>query len=304
MNNQKNLDGVSVIMPIYNRANSCLKSIKSVLDQSYDLLELIIVDDFSDDFELLRKNLNKLNDPRIRVIRCGVKSNGAKARNVGVSSARFSVVAFLDSDDFWVPDKLAEQMSFYRRGCVLACLSNVVVEGKSKITIVGPPSNIVSENIVQPVLEPIHFLFGNLTHNITFQTSTLLLDKELFVLSGGFDETLGRHQDYQLIMSLKKSGAKFFYVNKVLSNYYKSCDVFDVKSEWSLDKSIVFLNKYSKFLDPILLSNFIVTQLFSPSLKSGKIVNLFQFCLKKNISIYSVIFKYLVFVCNRIRYGR
>jgi glycosyltransferase involved in cell wall biosynthesis len=100
---------VSVIVPTYNRAQSIGNAIQSVLDQSYTDLELIVVDDGSKDDTAER--IAAFTDPRLRYIR---QPNGgvSAARNRGVAEARGELVAFLDSDDIWKPEKLAADVTF------------------------------------------------------------------------------------------------------------------------------------------------------------------------------------------------
>ena len=98
---------VSVIIPIYNRAHTIDRAILSVLNQIYKSFEIIVVDDCSTDNT--REVIEKFGDKRIRYIR--KKSNkGAAARNTGIKAVRGEYIAFLDSDDKWLPNKLDEQI--------------------------------------------------------------------------------------------------------------------------------------------------------------------------------------------------
>jgi glycosyltransferase involved in cell wall biosynthesis len=97
---------VSVIIPTYNRANLISKAIDSVLAQTFTDYEIIVVDDGSnDDTQVV---LTKYQD-KLRVIAQENKGEG-EARNTGIRSAKGDYLAFLDSDDLWFPNKLAEQM--------------------------------------------------------------------------------------------------------------------------------------------------------------------------------------------------
>jgi glycosyltransferase involved in cell wall biosynthesis len=104
---------VSVIIPTYNRAHLVHHAIGSVLDQSYRDLELIIVDDAStDDTERV---VDGFSDPRIRHIRHSQNRGAPAARNAGITVARGSTIAFLDSDDEWLPEKLVRQLGVFGR---------------------------------------------------------------------------------------------------------------------------------------------------------------------------------------------
>ena len=101
---------VSVIMPSYNTAQYIGESIRSVLEQTYTNLELIIVDDCSTDNteEIVRG----FDDPRIRFFKNEKNSGAAISRNYALSEAKGKWIAFLDSDDLWTPDKLEKQIRF------------------------------------------------------------------------------------------------------------------------------------------------------------------------------------------------
>lgn len=99
---------VSVILPAYNRAEILRAACESVLSQSYRDLELIVVDDAS--HEDLQAVITALNDDRVHYIRRSANGGAAQARNTGLAAARGRFIAFQDSDDLWLPGKLARQM--------------------------------------------------------------------------------------------------------------------------------------------------------------------------------------------------
>ena len=103
---------VSVIIPAYNREKFILQSVESVLAQTWPCFELIVVDDGSIDrtAELVDR-LRQKSDPG-RIIYISQKNQGpAAARNAGIRAARYELIAFLDSDDRFVKDKLAAQVA-------------------------------------------------------------------------------------------------------------------------------------------------------------------------------------------------
>lgn len=101
---------VSVIMPCYNAEKNIQESIQSVLNQEYQNFELIIIDDNSNDHTV--EFLKGINDHRIKLI-CLEKNYGAgHSRNKGIEYAQGRFIAFLDSDDLWLSNKLSEQISF------------------------------------------------------------------------------------------------------------------------------------------------------------------------------------------------
>lgn len=99
---------VSVIIPTYNREKTIKRSIDSVLAQDYTHIEVIIVDDCSDDDT---KNIVKgIKDERVRYIKLDNNSGACVARNVGIENARGEYLAFHDSDDVWIEAKLSKQL--------------------------------------------------------------------------------------------------------------------------------------------------------------------------------------------------
>lgn len=103
---------VSVILPTYNRLPYLREAVASVFAQTYPHWELIVVDDGSTDGTA--GCLARLEDERVRVVRRPNRSNAAVARNAGLDRARGDYVAFLDSDDLWLPRKLELQIARLR----------------------------------------------------------------------------------------------------------------------------------------------------------------------------------------------
>ncbi|SFH70364.1 glycosyltransferase family 2 protein [Modicisalibacter xianhensis] len=102
---------VSIIMPLYKSGNYCFEAIESVLNQSYQDWELILVDDASGD-STLHIIKEKYNDKRILTYELEKNSGPAVARNHALSKAHGRYIAFLDSDDLWRPKKLEKQLKF------------------------------------------------------------------------------------------------------------------------------------------------------------------------------------------------
>jgi len=99
---------VSVVLPMRNRADVVGEALTSVLQQSYSNLEVIVVDDASTDDSVAE--VERVADPRVRVVRNEGEHGAAAARNVGLRHANGRYLAFQDSDDWWHPEKLAAQM--------------------------------------------------------------------------------------------------------------------------------------------------------------------------------------------------
>jgi glycosyltransferase involved in cell wall biosynthesis len=116
---------VSVIMPMYNSERFLCASIESVISQTYKNWELLIVYDFSTDNSYLIAQNYAAQDSRIRVLKNTVSRKMPSApRNVGVQAAKGRFIAFLDSDDLWFPQKLEQQLAFFRDNRTAIVYSN------------------------------------------------------------------------------------------------------------------------------------------------------------------------------------
>ena len=105
---------VSVVLPTYNRAPLLGRALRSVLGQSYGDFEVLVIDDGSTDETA--GVVAAVGDPRVRYVRLARNTGAGAARNVGIRMSRGKFLAFQDSDDEWLPSKLAKQMSAFGRG--------------------------------------------------------------------------------------------------------------------------------------------------------------------------------------------
>ncbi len=119
---------VSVIMPTYNQAGFIAKAIDSVLRQTESNLELIIIDNFSDDGT--KEVVLSHRDPRVQYFSFKNKGIIAASRNVAIRRARGKYIAFLDSDDYWDPEKLTQQLIYFRNDDVVAVSSRATLFGE------------------------------------------------------------------------------------------------------------------------------------------------------------------------------
>lgn len=198
--------GVSVIMPVYNARQTVAQAIESVIRQSYEHWELIVVDDGSDDgSEQIVQSLAE-RDGRIRCIALGGNSGGPAApRNVGLDQARGSYIAFLDADDLWLPDKLERQLAFLRTRRLGVCGAGVrLINAKGERLGERVPSGPVT--------------YSSLLACNRLILSTVLLRAE--VLGGRRFEPIG-HEDYLLWLELARDGVSMAVLPEVLGQYRK-----------------------------------------------------------------------------------
>ena len=112
---------ISVVIPSYNRVGTVTRAIDSVLAQTYPHFEIIVVDDGSTDNT--SDMLNERYRDRVRLVR-QPNMGPAAARNAGVAAARYDLVAFLDSDDYWLPRKLEVQVPLMADEAVVLSFTN------------------------------------------------------------------------------------------------------------------------------------------------------------------------------------
>lgn len=103
---------ITIVTPTYNASQYISETIQSVMKQTFGDWELIIVDDCSSDMTIETINEYLKVDPRIKLIQLDVNSGAAVARNMAIEAAQGRYIAFLDSDDLWLPDKLEAQLAF------------------------------------------------------------------------------------------------------------------------------------------------------------------------------------------------
>ena len=197
---------VSVIIPTYNREKTILKSINSVLKQTYKDIEVIIVDDCStDNTEEIIKNID---DKRIIYYKLKENSGACVARNKGIDLAKGEFIAFQDSDDEWNKNKLEIQMKHLKNSKydMNFCALNRIEKRKKKVII---PKGII--NVDSDFTEQI------LNEN-KVSTQTILAKKYIFEKIR-FDDRLPRFQDWDLVIEISKK-YKIGFVNIPLVNLY------------------------------------------------------------------------------------
>ncbi|HAZ29024.1 MAG TPA: hypothetical protein DCY48_04615 [Candidatus Magasanikbacteria bacterium] len=186
------MPSVSVIIPTHNRPAILEKAVESVLGQTFQDFELIIVDDGG--VLPLDTTQPLFTNPKIRMFRHEKSLGGGAARNTGIRNARGEYVAFLDDDDFWLPNKLEIQMEqfFHTPDDVGFSFGSVyiIMNEEKKMT------NVHSG------VKDFHEL--SLTNFKGFLTSTLVVKKYVFQHSGLFDETLPSHQEAELVIRITK----------------------------------------------------------------------------------------------------
>jgi glycosyltransferase involved in cell wall biosynthesis len=179
---------VSVIIPTYNRAGLVQQALASVQAQTCQDFEIVVVDDGGTDgvFEVLSacREIRLLRHPRRR----GVSA----ARNTGIKAARGEWLAFLDSDDLWLPDKLARQICWLESAPELLICQTDETWVRRGVRVNKPASHRkVGGRIFLPSLA-----------RCMISPSAVMLHRRLFAGHGAFDETLPAAEDYDLWLRL------------------------------------------------------------------------------------------------------
>jgi len=170
---------VSIIMPTYNQAEYINAAIDSVLAQSYQKFELIVIDNYSED--LTWDAVQSYNDPRIKCLKFDNKGVIAAARNFGVNHSTGSVLAFLDSDDIWLPEMLNTQLNLLSDEFSIVSSS---FDPIGNTTVCRHHLNYINEKSVKI------FYYEDIINANPIMTSSVILYKSNFERSGGFDESL------------------------------------------------------------------------------------------------------------------
>src|SRR5678815_3216150 len=185
-------DLVSVILPTYNRAHVLGRAIASVLAQTHQSLELIVVDDGSTDDTAAV--LDAITHDRLRVIRLDANRGASCARNRGIAVAQGALVAFIDSDDVWTPDKLARQTAALtsRSDRVGLCVCSMEVDRDgARHRVQYQDEELDSNTAVTRIIS-----------GVGMGTPSWLARRDTLQAVGGFDESLPRMQDYECALRI------------------------------------------------------------------------------------------------------
>lgn len=196
-------DLVSIVMPAYNAGRYLGSAIESVLAQTWPHWELLVVNDASKDDTAEIALRYQQQDTRIRVLQQPVNQGVAAARNRALAEARGEFIAFLDSDDLWLPEKLSLQLDFLRKHNARVVYSGYIRmdENGTETGTVVPPSRIDYRGLLK----------GNVIGNLTGMYSAAALGKQQF---GKF-----RHEDYVAWLALVRRAGEARGLPQPLGRY-------------------------------------------------------------------------------------
>jgi glycosyltransferase involved in cell wall biosynthesis len=235
------ISGISVVIPSFNRPQLTLRAVKSALAQTWTRFEVLVIDDGSRSDQIFPIEL--IDDHRVRLIRHPTNLGVSAARNTGVNEARYPVIALLDSDDWWLPEKLASQMALYAN---YASQFNVLVYSsyyheQDNMRYVYP---LTSRRKNEALSDFIFLDCGSVN------TSTWLTSRSLFQRFP-FDLQLPQCEDYDLLLRMEAAGVQFVCckVPATVTN----CDLREDRLSTRLkpDFYFKFLKQNSQHLTPI-----------------------------------------------------
>jgi glycosyltransferase involved in cell wall biosynthesis len=203
---------VSVVIPLYNKAPYVHRALSSVFDQSFQDLEVVVVDDGSTDAG--GEIVAAMQDPRLRLIR-QANAGVAAARNVGVGASRGRWVAFLDADDTWRPDRLARQFAALLRTPDVAWASGAFVttrRGRTLPIAETPDAWFAEADVLKDAL----LILGA---GWTLWTGTVMVRRDVFAQLGGFDPMLKVGEDVFLWARLAVQYPRIVYVRTPIATY-------------------------------------------------------------------------------------
>ena len=198
---------VSVIIPCFKNKNTLDRAIKSVLNQTHQLIEIIIVNDFPDQMEEIKLIVSK--HPNTKFFYNTKNLGPSKTRNYGVSKSMAEVITFLDADDEYHPRKIELQLRELNPKTAITC-------GLKKINLDGSTSYKQSKR--KELLSPKALIYRNKLNG-----AGLMCFKKLFIDAGGYNETIKAHEDWELWFRLL-SRVKIIDIGKPLYIYYQNAN--------------------------------------------------------------------------------
>ncbi|MFH1744859.1 MAG: glycosyltransferase family 2 protein [bacterium] len=202
---------VSVIIPTYNRPDLLPKAVQSVLNQTYQDFEIIVVDDGQE--KSAENIIRQFSNKRIRYIKHKERRGGSAARNTGIKNSQGKYIAFLDDDDEWVAEKLEIQTKQFEKtsddvGFCFSAVKNIYGD-KEQIS-------FVPEGVGDYFEMALKKMKG-------FLTVTLIIKRNVFGKVGLFDEKFPSHQEPDLMIRVSKN-FKGLGINKPLVSINMSDD--------------------------------------------------------------------------------
>jgi glycosyltransferase involved in cell wall biosynthesis len=185
---------LTVVVPTFNRAGTIMRAVDSVLATPRRDISLVVVDDASTDETSAL--LTVIDDRRLSYLRMETRENANKARNRGAFQSEAPLLAFLDSDDEFLPGRLERLIAFFDDHPDIDCvIDGFVVSHAGRERTHAPPLQVADAAALEELL---------VAHALPITCSTIALRRPVFCEIGGYDERLLRHQDRDILLRLAK----------------------------------------------------------------------------------------------------
>jgi glycosyltransferase involved in cell wall biosynthesis len=234
---------ISVVMPVYNRAHSVARSVRSVLAQTMGNFELIVVDDGSTD--TTAEVIEAIADGRISLIRQPRNAGANASRNCGILAAKAAIVSFLDSDDEFLPTKLGYVAEYFRKHAG----TDVLIDSYELLGArTGQNKPKARRNPVMSDSLAVRRAVFN--RHIFKATPSISARKESLVTAGLFDESLRRRQDMDLVLRLTEH-ARCATTDSILWRKHWSADAISAEQNTFMRAMIDMCERHPEYLtDP------------------------------------------------------
>jgi glycosyltransferase involved in cell wall biosynthesis len=187
---------LSVVIPTRNRGGAVRRAVESTLISPRSDIETIVVDDGSSDDTAL--NISQIGDRRLRLHRLESTGNANRARNVGARISSGALIAVLDSDDLFGPDRIDRLIDFFSRHPDVDCLvDGYVAAGRGSPRVHRMPRGTPGPEEIRRML---------LAHLLPLTNSAITIRRAAFEAVGGYDESMRRHQDRELLLRVAAAG--------------------------------------------------------------------------------------------------
>jgi len=204
---------VSVVIPLYNKEDFIKSTIESILKQTYDKFEIIIVDDGSTDKSI--SIVESFKDPRIRII-SQTNEGVSKARNTAIKNCSGDWIAFLDADDLWDRNFLftfINMVNKYKNAALIG-LNYSCLDSND----INQPLSIYKEGLLTD-----NVYFDYCLYRYPFNSSSVVIKKNCFEELGGFRVDLKEGEDLEMWYRILKHGMPCYYC-PIVSSYYRKVE--------------------------------------------------------------------------------
>ena len=201
---------ISIILPSYNHGEYIYRCIKSVIDQSYSNWELIIVDNNSND--KTKEILSKIRDKRIKIFFRNKDGLISQSRNLGINKSNGEILAFLDSDDWWYPNKLHICLIYIQKGYDLI-FHDLLIKNESRKKIYRKV--LKGRRLKKPVISDLLINGNPISNSSVFLKKKLIIDVGLINNS----EKIIAAEDFHTWLKISLITEKFKYLSICLGGY-------------------------------------------------------------------------------------